>query len=76
MALDGCRIRYDDKPFQPHLTLVRIRESWRDADVALFQATLERAGPLALRLGRVALFESRLLRSEAEHIELASFPLD
>lgn len=74
-AATECHVRFDEKPFKPHLTLVRIREGWRARDAALFVEAIDAAGPVAFSLDRVSLFESQLLRSGAVHTELAGFDL-
>lgn len=70
-SIAGCGIRFDEKPFKAHLTLVRIRDEWTARDAALFTEAIDAAGAIPLRLDRVSLFESRLLPSGAVHSELA-----
>lgn len=58
------------KPFEPHLTLARLRDPQR--------VELERATPpdsVAWTVSEVVLFESRLSPSGARHVPLARFPL-
>lgn len=70
-AIAGCGIRFDEKPFKAHLTLVRIRDEWKAPDTTLFVEAIDAAGSIRFRLDRVSLFESRLLPSGAVHTELA-----
>jgi 2'-5' RNA ligase len=70
-SIAGCGIRFDEKPFKAHLTLVRIRDEWKARDAALFAEAIDAAGAIRFRLDRVSLFESRLLPSGAVHSELA-----
>ncbi len=58
------------KPFEPHLTLGRLRDPLR--------VELERAAPpdsVAWTVAEVVLFESRLSPNGARHVPLARFPL-
>lgn len=64
-------VSFDAKPFKPHLTLVRIREAWKDHDVALFREAAGAVGAIPFRLDRVSLFESQLRPAGAVHTELA-----
>lgn len=60
----------EHKPFEPHLTLARLREPQR--------VELERAAPpdsVAWTVSEVVLFESRLSPNGARHVPLARFPL-
>lgn len=74
-AIGSCGLRFDEKPFRAHLTLVRIREPWRRSDTDAFTGAVSAAGAIPFRLDRVSLFESRLLSSGAVHAELAGFAL-
>ncbi len=60
----------EHRPFEPHLTLGRLRDPLR--------VELERAAPpepVAWTVSEVVLFESRLSQSGARHVPLARFPL-
>ncbi|MCM2314133.1 MAG: RNA 2',3'-cyclic phosphodiesterase [Thermoanaerobaculia bacterium] len=70
-SIAACGIRFDEKPFKAHLTLVRIRDEWKARDAALFAEAIDAAGRIPFELDRVSLFESRLLPSGAVHTELA-----
>lgn len=74
-AITSCGVRFDEKPFKAHLTVVRIRDGWMARDAALFLESIDAASAVAFRLDRVSLFESQLLRSGAVHTELAGFDL-
>jgi 2'-5' RNA ligase len=52
-ALRGARVPFDDKPFQPHLTLARFKEP-----VDLGRAALPNLEPVAFRMGAIGLFQS------------------
>ena len=70
-AIGSYGIRFDEKPFKAHLTLVRIRDDWNARDATLFAEAIDAAGEIPFSLDRVSLFESRLLPSGAVHTELA-----
>lgn len=74
-AVASCGVTFDAKPFKAHLTLARIRDSWRSSDAEEFRRAVDAAGEIPFRLDRVSLFESRLLPAGAVHDELAVFPL-
>lgn len=60
----------EHRPFEPHLTLARLRDPQR--------VELERAAPpdsVGWTVSEVVLFESRLSPSGARHVPLARFPL-
>ncbi|MFN2443666.1 MAG: RNA 2',3'-cyclic phosphodiesterase [Thermoanaerobaculia bacterium] len=64
-----------EKEFHPHLTLARIRGSWRSSEVGRFERAL--AGVrLEGILDRIVLFESRLSRGGAQHVPLHEVRLD
>ncbi len=74
-ALVASGASFDEKPFKPHLTLVRIREDWRDRDAALLLEHIAGSEAIPFRLDRISLFESRLLSAGAVHTELVGFNL-
>lgn len=74
-AVARSGLRFDEKPFRAHLTLVRIREPWRREDADAFVRGVGAEGAIPFRIDRVSLFESRLLPSGAVHEELAGFAL-
>jgi 2'-5' RNA ligase len=74
-SLAGAGVGFDEKPFRPHLTLARVKASWRAADVATVRRTfLGWVSPAAM-LDRIVLYESRLGPSGAVHTELHAVPL-
>jgi 2'-5' RNA ligase len=74
-ALANAGVGFDEKPFRPHLTLARVKASWRASDVAkLREAFRGWASPSAM-LDRIVLYESRLGPSGAVHTELHGRPL-
>jgi 2'-5' RNA ligase len=71
-VLEEEGICYDEKPFNPHLTVVRIRERWTAGDVAAFKQACDEMGRIEVKLSRVSLFHSRLLSTGARHDELVA----
>jgi 2'-5' RNA ligase len=74
-VLEEERIGYDEKPFNPHLTVVRIKGRWTAGDVAAFKRACDEMGRIEVRLSRVGLFRSRLLPTGARHEELVAAEL-
>jgi 2'-5' RNA ligase len=74
-AVASCGLSFDAKPFKAHLTLARIRDSWKRSDTEELRRAVDAAGEIPFLLDRVSLFESRLLPAGAVHEELAAFPL-
>lgn len=74
-GLKAARINFDDKPFKPHLTLVRIRDRWPAAAVELFEKTLGNYHSEPFPVSEVTLFESQLSPKGATHTALRKFAL-
>lgn len=74
-TLDLHRVDYDRKPFKPHLTVVRIRDSWTSNDVQMFGNACRAMGRIEVVVDRVSLFRSELRPAGAIHHELAGVVL-
>jgi len=68
VALDGGE-------FKPHLTLMRMRDSWPPASIELFTKTLRDYESPAFPVNEVTLFSSQLNPKGAIHTPLRTFPL-
>lgn len=68
VALDGGE-------FKPHLTLMRMRDSWPPASIELFTKTLRDYESAAFNVNEVTLFSSQLHPKGAIHTPLRTFEL-
>lgn len=73
-ALFRESISFDDKPFVPHLTVVRMRAPWNRDEVSRFVGT-RLPEDLRFEVQGVVLYRSVLTPSGAIHSEEESFPL-
>jgi len=74
-SLTHHSITFDNKPFVPHLSVVRMRTPWNQADVYRFVGT-PIPGNLVFEISRVVLYRSVLTPSGAIHSEEGSFALE
>ena len=65
----------DGGEFRPHLTLMRMRDSWPPASIDLFTRSLHDYRSPAFTVGSVTLFSSQLNPRGAIHTPLATFSL-
>jgi 2'-5' RNA ligase len=72
--LRGAGIMLEDRPFRPHITLARRRESAKHGAPVGWPPTLGPTRP-AFSLHTLRLFESRLSPRGATYVVLAEFPL-
>jgi RNA 2',3'-cyclic 3'-phosphodiesterase len=72
--LQALGIEPEDRPFQPHLTLGRWRQS-RPSDRPSLAAAAQNASTAGMTVDRVTLFESRLSSKGPAHMALAHTPL-
>lgn len=68
-------IEPDGKDFQPHLTVMRIRDHWPPPAIETFEAALRDFVSPPFRLDRVTLFSSKLSSNGAIHTALHEFSL-
>lgn len=66
---------FDDKPFKPHLTLMRVRDSWPATAVDSFEHALRDYRSVAFPIDRVVLYKSQLSPKGAVHTSLREFTL-
>lgn len=74
-ALRVARVPHDDKPFRPHLTLVRFRQSPAPEQVTAFLQQLQTFDTEPFRIDHVTLYSSVLSPNGALHTALARVPL-
>jgi 2'-5' RNA ligase len=74
-ALAAAGARFDEKPFKPHLTLARLKDPWREPDVARLREAFSGWTPPAATLDRVVLYRSTLGSAGAAHAELHAVAL-
>lgn len=74
-AVTGSGYNYDGAEFRPHLTLMRMRDPWPPASIALFQSSLRdyRSAPFCVET--VSLYSSQLRPEGALHTVLQTFAL-
>lgn len=73
--LKDAGVELDEKPFHPHLTLVRTRDRWTARHTEIFLRALDGFRVDAGRVDHVSLFSSRLEPSGAVHSEVGRIPL-
>ncbi len=72
-----CRLlgfRSDKRPFRPHLTIARLREPSRSADVVA-QHLANRFEPVTFEVREIVIYESELRPAGSIYTKLASIPL-
>lgn len=69
-AVSEAKVSFDEKPFVPHLTLVRMRQPWKRKDLELFIREMGALEATAL-IDHLSLFRSELHPNGAIHTELA-----
>lgn len=74
-SVKACGVALDGAEFKPHLTLMRIRESWPPASIELFSHSLRDYTSHPFVLKDVTLFSSQLNPKGAIHTALKTFPL-
>jgi len=73
-AVLACGIHQEERPFSPHITLARLRQSPpRACDAFLDQHPKQKLPPFPVR--EFTLFQSRLTPQGALHIPIRNFPL-
>lgn len=72
-ALAG--IEFDDKPFKPHLTLMRIRDRWPPRATETFENAFRDYSSVPFAVAGVTLYSSRLNATGAIHTALRTFAL-
>lgn len=73
-AVLACGITQEERPFSPHITLARLKQSPpRECDAFLDQNKKPKLPPLRVR--EFTLFQSRLTTQGALHIPIRIFPL-
>lgn len=73
-AVQRCHVALEDRPFSPHITLARFRQSHGDGAAGRRRDSLHYAVPV-LPVHEFVLFQSRLTANGAIHTVLARFPL-
>jgi len=68
-------VALDRADFRPHLTLMRMRDSWPPASLELFQRSLRDYRSQSFVVDTVTLFSSTLNPKGAVHTPLKTFPL-
>jgi len=68
-------VTLDNVDFQPHLTLMRMREGWPPASIGLFTKALEDYRSEPFEVSEVTLFSSELSSKGATHTPLRKFAL-
>lgn len=66
---------FDDKPFKPHLTLMRVRDSWPAGAVDIFENAMRDYRSAPFPVDRVVLYKSQLSPKGAVHTSLREFAL-
>lgn len=66
----GAGLEAETRAFVPHLTIVRIKEPWRESDTSAFAAALAPLEGLSFAADAVSIYESRLGAGGATHTEL------
>ena len=74
-VLAAAHVELDGADFKPHLTLMRIRDSWPPASIELFKRTLRDYASESFTVDRVTLYSSRLDPNGAVHTPLREFEL-
>lgn len=69
-AVRGAGLETESRAFVPHLTIVRIKEPWHEADTNTFMRSLAPLGGKSFEVSAVSIFESRLGPQGATHTEL------
>jgi 2'-5' RNA ligase len=74
-SLREAAITFDEKPFHPHLTVVRIKEPWRPEHVTRFEAAFLSYESAPIAVTHASLYSSKLSGAGAVHAELVRFEL-
>jgi 2'-5' RNA ligase len=74
-AVRSAGVTLDGDTFKPHLTLMRIRDSWPPASVALFERSMKEYQSEPFTVDRVTVYSSSLKPSGAVHTALREIPL-
>lgn len=74
-AVTAHGIKLDAAEFRPHLTLMRMRDSWPPASIELFSKSLRDYASTSFPVDAVTLFASRLDPKGAIHTPLRAFGL-
>jgi 2'-5' RNA ligase len=76
-ALRSRRLKFDDRPLSPHLTLARVADDASAAETRTVAAAVSTLAPPALRfrVGEVAVFQSVLSPKGPRYTALATAPL-
>lgn len=73
-ALTTLEIAVDERGFNPHLTLVRMKAPWSAEHCQLFQRSFERFIHEKVLMDHISLIRSELGEKGSRYTELASFP--
>ena len=73
-ALTTAGITFDEKPFHPHLTLVRPKAIWGARDITKLRAALEGHERWQSVIESVSIYQSALSAQGATHTELRRIP--
>ncbi|HYM62333.1 MAG TPA: RNA 2',3'-cyclic phosphodiesterase [Thermoanaerobaculia bacterium] len=74
-AISDAGIELDGKEFQPHLTVMRIRDRWPPQAIEIFENALREFISPQFRVDRATLFSSKLSSNGAIHTPMHEFPL-
>jgi 2'-5' RNA ligase len=74
-GLREAAIVFDDKPFRPHLTVLRIKDPWRPEDLASFANTFRDYESEPMHVTHLSLYASKLSAGGAIHTELVRLEL-
>ena len=74
-AVSSLDLEYDEKPFHPHLTIVRPKARWGRSETERFLYAWDEKTGTPLLVDSITLFESRLGPGGATHVARATVPL-
>lgn len=66
----GAGLQAESRAFVPHLTIVRVKEAWRETETTAFAAALSTIAGSSFLAKSVSIYESRLGSGGATHTEL------
>lgn len=75
VVVTRCGVELDRAEFRPHLTVMRIRDSWPPASIELFSRTLRDYTSNSFAVDGITLFSSKLDPKGAVHTPQAAFAL-
>ena len=74
-AVEAAGVKMDQNEFQPHLTVMRIRDRWPPRSLEMFEDALRDFQSAPFAVHEVTLYLSRLDPRGAVHTALRTFPL-